>query len=430
MIYVPKLRKEIERLLNLTSQNWIELQLITAFMYVKTSLTIDAKNILSANHEWVFFNFLNSFYENIIDDNTNSMNIDYWSKNAFKNVFTITIWIILYGIFYLILIIGFKKSFVLSFFQFEIGQQFMKIFVFTIGISLFIEINNIFNGISASANSWIIYFYGVLFLIVYPLGKIIYLRLKHRGKLDLPSIFLIFGRDYRDYQKNFREFHMLFEQFLQLFIAGVLIFVNNYEEPQLFLMLSGLILFCMYSVLIKPYYSMILNLESWFSRGLLTIMIGIILASRYYSSQAVLNYGLLISLILWYLEKLLFTTFNIFSALKTVKLLLVRDLSSDNSPPNLINEENPTDIYKKKRFSKLEKLKKNNSIDDEHTFIIPDSPVKDEIFEIDRQATGSTLIEQKNETKNIGDSSADDIDPRFLRKRSSKKIRTVGKVYN
>ena len=109
---------------------------------------------------------------------------------------------------------------------------------------------------------------------------------------------------------------------------------------------------------------------------------------------------------------------------------MVRDLSSDNSPPNLINEENPTDIYKKKRFSKLEKLKKNNSIDDEHTFIIPDSPVKDEIFEIDRQATGSTLIEQKNETKNIGDSSADDIDPRFLRKRSSKKIRTVGKVYN
>ena len=77
MIYVPKIRKEIENLLNIMSQNWIELQLITSFAYVEISLTEDVTNMLTANNQWIFFNFLDTFYGSVLHQNTNDTGMNY-----------------------------------------------------------------------------------------------------------------------------------------------------------------------------------------------------------------------------------------------------------------------------------------------------------------------------------------------------------------
>ena len=425
MIYVPKIRKEIENLLNIMSQNWIELQLITSFAYVEISLTEDVTNMLTANNQWIFFNFLDTFYGSVLHQNTNDTGMNYWSKSAFKNVYTITLFIILYLISYAILKLCFKKSTLLSFFEFEIAQHLMKIFIFRVGMSLFLEIDDLFNGGTADYNTGIICFYGCIFFAVYPLAKIIYLRLKYRGNLDSSNILRIFGRDFRDYQICWREFHILTEQSLQLIIAGALIFIDTMKAPQSFTILAALGLFFAYSVIFKPYRYKILNMDAWCSRGLLTGMMGIILGSYYYSSLDFLNYGILLSLVLWYTEKLCFNVYHIYSAFGAVKALMDKEQPIDGVSPSLLNEE--TDDKKKKRVTIKRKNSEKNAIEDENTIVTTGRPERDESPEYEREGTANNSVKQRIKRGVTIESTPDSIDPRLSRNRTSRKRKTIGK---
>lgn len=416
MIYVPKIKKDIEDLLGTMTQNWIELQILTAFAYVQVGLTSDTKDMLAANDKWVFFNFFDQFCESVLQNNSADSEWDEWSESAFKNVFTVTLFIIAYLLLYMVFKLVLKNSTFTEFLQFEIGLVLMKIAFFRVSLSLFLEIYHLYNGGTADYNTGIISFYGLFFIVIYPALKIIFLRMKFRGNLNASRALQLFGSDFRSYKTCWREFHILTEQFLQLIIAGSLAFLIEQKEPQIFAMTGGLCVYLAYSIFFSPLRYRRLNIESWYSKGLLCGIIGIILGSHYYSDTDFLDYGVVIGLSLWYLGKLVFTFMHFHVAFDAVKDVMDKEPAPDTYSPSLLKE---------KKIIEKNKGDGENYLED-NTIITGRNIDKDDM-EIQRDMTGGSAKKRIKRGITI-ESTPDSIDPRLGRKRSTRKRKTVTKV--
>ena len=414
MIYVPKVRKEIEDLLNCMTQNWVELQMITAFAYVKIGITSNSIEMITANDQWVFFNFFDEYFGGFTGISTDDYEWSQWSVSAFKNVFTVVIFSVGYLLMYAVLKIAFRHSELTRFFEFEIGQVLMKIMYFRVALSLFLEVFRLFEGGKADYNTGVVGLLSLLIILIFPSVKIIYLRMKYRSNLNSARALELFGSDYRSYQTCWREFHMITEQLLLLAIAGCLAFLVYQPKPQLFGITGCLGMFLAYSIIFKPLRYRRLNIEAWFSRALLLGIMAVILGSYYYTTTKFVDYGIGAGLMIWYLGKIGFTIMHLHVTFEAVKELMDKENPPDSYSPSLLKGDGKS------------KEKNGGSYNEEVTVGNTGRGIGESQEEgIQREGSNNSGIKKRIKRNVTVDSTPDSIDPRLMRKRNTRKKKNI-----
>jgi hypothetical protein len=378
----------------------MELQLLYSFAYFNQNYTDLALKMLRASRKWVYFNFFDSFCDDVIQSEPKDFIFTEWSSSAFKNIFTICLFILFYLIFYFFLKIWAKKSELLKFFQFEAGLHLIKIFTFRVSLAMFIEVYRLADGEESSYNTGLVAFVALMVLMVAPIGKIFYLRLKFLGNLDSNKVLTLFGSDYRDYRTCWREFHIIPEKLCLVISAASIAFLEQFETVQIFLVLGCLVLFTGYSIIFKPFRELKNNLHYCMSRTFITSIFCVVVGRHYYEEDMFLDFSLLILMFLYYSLKLLFVFYEISLALGNVKKIL----ESAEDDFSLIQKKN-------------QKLDFDPITNNDKT-IISSNRLNEENDDLQKESTST-----KKRIKKVGtaESSDDSLDPRLTRKRASRK---------
>lgn len=412
-IYVPKIRSLINDLLDIIVQNWSELQLMTAFAYFEINYTARASEILRSNHHWAFFNFFDQYCDKVTGENSHDFLFTEWSENAFKNVFTILLflgtYILAYGI-----CKGLRKCrpslkllALTQFFEFEIVLQLLKLGTFRVSFSLFIEIYRLAAGSSTSYGTAVISILGFLMILLYPIMKLMYLRLKFRGNLEGSLAIEHFGSDFRAYQYCWREFHLLVDQSLMFVTGACIVFLKYFQEIQVLMILACHAIFFGYTTFFHPFKKKLRHIEAVCSRFCLLAISTVIAVRYYYKENEFFDNWILAVLSVWYVGKLAFLFLHLKSTFVGVRGLLDKSLPADNTQGKLLKEN-----------SNMES--KDMKSDDQGAFS-SDKLDKDDTGNI----TESPLEKKRIRRSIITETPSDAIDPRLSRKRTSRKRKTV-----
>ncbi|OMJ95748.1 hypothetical protein SteCoe_822 [Stentor coeruleus] len=419
-IYVPKIRSLINDLLDIIVQNWSELQLMTAFAYFEINYTVRANEILRSNRRWAFFNFFDQYCDNVTGENPEDFLYTEWSENAFKNVFTILlflgIYILAYGI-YKILgkcrpslnLVGLTK-----FFEFEIVLQILKLGTFRISFSLFIEIYRLAAGSSSSYGTAIISILSFFILLLYPILKLMYLRLKYRGNLEGSLAFEYFGSDFRAYQYCWREFHLLVDQSLMLITGACIVFLKYFEEIQVLMVLACHAIFFGYTTFFHPFKKKLRHIEAVCSRFCLLSISTIVAVRYYYKENRFFEDWIIAVLSVWYAGKVGFLVLHLKNTFQGVRGLLDKSLPAEIAQGKLLKENSNMESKDMRSEDRLGHTNDQGAFSSE---------------KLDKDDT-SNITENPLEKKRIRRSIAaenvpDNIDPRLSRKRTSRKRKTV-----
>ncbi|OMJ70124.1 hypothetical protein SteCoe_31978 [Stentor coeruleus] len=422
-IYVPKLKNNLNRILDILVRNWIELQIITSFAYFEIEYPEKASDILRANSEWAFFNFIDRYYDIIISKNNKSFLYTEWSNNAFKNIFTLLFFLGFYCTL-LVLIKIIQKSRISSklpeifnFLNIDIVLQLFKLGTFRVFFSMFIEIYRIFYGSSWRFSTIIISLASFLILILYPIVKLVYIRLKYRANLEKPKIYNLFGTDYRPYKLCWREFHLLVEQSLLYITGGCIIFLKLFPKVQAIIVLisySGLLL---YTSLFFPFKINLENFEAVFSRFCMMMISIVIVIRNYYTNDNFFYYWILVVLCFWYAGKIGFLVLNLRIPFEDIKKLLRENSNSEITQANVNKDDSNQDNKDAIAHNGLEHI--NKHID--NLEVITTKSEKDDY----QKPTQNPPEKVRVKKVSIKNHERIDIDPRLYCNRSTRKRKTV-----
>lgn len=405
LIFVPKIRKYLQNLINLSTMNWLELQLISSFAYFNADFTDFTLKLLRANRFWVFFNFFNVAWDKVANDNPENFLFTEWSSLGIKNIFTILVFLVIYLTIFVVLKIFARKSEVTRFFEFEAGLQIVKISTFSAFLAGCIEVYRLVDGSEATYSTGIVFFIATGCFLGVPLFKLLYLRLKYLGNLDSPVPLTYFGSDYRAYKACWREFHIIPELSCLLISAASITFLDYFSLAQKFLLLSTLFLFSTYTILIRPFKEPRLNIQHCISRSLITLIFTIITIHHYYNSDSFLNYSVLSLLLLYFSLKLTFLFYEIHLSLEGIKQIM------DSSDGELLkNTDKEVNI-------------KNNEND--FTIVTTERMVEEPEKLLREASQSSSKVRVKRGV--TGESNTESIDPRLTRKRVTRK-KKIGNI--
>ena len=403
LIYSPKIKKHIENQLEICTNAWIELQLVFSFCYFNQDYTDLALKVLRANRHWVYFNFFDTFCDDVVKSGSDDFIFTEWSTFGFKNIFTICLFSVFYLIFYLICKIFIIKSNLTRFLEFEAGLLLVKISTFRVALALCIEVYRLVGGEQGGYSTAIVLFVAFIFLGIVPFGKIFYLRLRYLGNLEADKPMRIFGSEYKMFKTCWREFHFLPERSCLVISAASIVFLKYFETAQIFIVLACLVMLTGYSIILKPFRDVRNNLHYCTSRTFITAIFCTVLGRHYYSEDLFLNYSLLILLFLFNSIKLSFILYELHLSLSKIRVLLSSSFS-DNQ-----------DLVSGSDTQKLDLIQNSNDLT-----LIPSNRLNEEIGELNREATYNSS--KKRIKRGItAESSSDSIDPRLTRKRASRK---------
>lgn len=418
-IYVPKLKNNLNSILDVLVRNWIDLQIITSFAYFEIEYPDKASDVLRANSKWAFFNFFDRFYDTIIDASHKNFLYTEWSNNAFKNIFTLLLFLGFYSSL-LVLIKILKKSGissklpeVCSFFSIDIILQLFKLGTFRVSFSMLIEIYRIFYGSSWTFATIIISLASLFILVLYPITKLLYIRLKYRGDLEKSQIYELFGTDYRAYKPCWQEFHLLVEQSLFYITGSCILYLKFFPKVQVIVSLISYAGLFVYTCLFFPLKAKFKNFEAIFSR-LCIMMISIVIVIRnYYKNDDFFNYWILIVLCFWYAAKVIFLVLNMRTPFEDIKKMLRENSNSEITQTNFQKDDSnqgSKDIINHNGLGHIDNLEviTTKSEKDDFQKHIQDSPEKIRVKKV-----------------SIKNNIAIDIDPRLYRNRSTRKRKTI-----
>lgn len=403
MIFVPKIRKYIQNLVDLCCVNWMELQLIGSFVYFNTESTGFVEKVLRANRNWVFFNFFDVIWDEIVDGEVENCYFTEWSCLGVKNVLTVLVVLVAYWAVYLGFKVCRKGSEVLRFLEFEAGLQIVKVSTFRAFFSGCLEVKRLVQGEEGSYSSGIVLFVATWCVLAVPLYKLLYLRIKYLGNLNSHKPLTYFGSDYRAYKTCWREFHILPELSCLLISALSIVFLDSFPQPQIFLLQSTLLLFTTYTIIIRPFKSFRHNLQFCISRSLLTLIFSIQTIHHYYQSSQFQNYSITILLLLYFSLKISFVAYELHISLLGIKEIM------DNSEEDLLNSTS---------------IKELNEKNNENDFtVVTTGRLPEEPEQLLREASqSSSKVRIKRGV--TGESNTESIDPRLTRKRVTRKRKT------
>ncbi|CAG9327577.1 unnamed protein product [Blepharisma stoltei] len=446
-IFVPKLTRELEEVMDGFARNWIQLQTLTALAYLNLKYTYSSATIIHANHSWVFINYADKDIKNSISQPETINYPDYffatdeWEPYYFYNVFTVICivggYILAYVASKFIWKRTYDKNILTKIMEFEVGLQILKIVHFRLVMSFFLDLKEILDGKTIDFNSGLSFGVSIALLAVYPIGKILYLRIKHRANLEASKIKKIFGADYRAYRYFIREFHLIFEQFENIGIAASLCMIGEYKDIQLILVVTLHAAMLVYIGVFRPFRVFRTNLEDIAQRLIKTALAGVLVIYHFIDQKDFLENGVIALLIIWYLTKLLFTFLHIKELMSSVKTLL------DQAPIDELEIEEQPKAFKKKRKSRKEvslaKLnsrsdseeetgkKKNGKKNNYNDVITTGRDRGEEDFTRDISEDESPKKTKKNHDGNhmrkLSSTEEEDIDPRLVRKRTPKRRR-------
>ena len=338
LIYVPKLRKDREDLTDYFVHNFVNLQFVTLFAYVGVSYTDCSVSMLEANSYWVFLNFLKDSASELV-----SQSEDYqfghsgkyseeFSKHYFENAFTFLsfflLWLVVYGVAKAFQ--AFKvESRVLRMNEFEVLQNLLKLFYLPLSLSLMLELDMVQNNKDLDTNSYLAFGLSFLFILLFPLAKSLFLRIKYHNNYEIRNIYQALGADYRVYRNYFKVFQLVVAQ---LEILAFCFIVTFLQDSGVVLVFSALGLFCVslvYTLIFRPFKEKTPNKEEIFTKVCRVVLGCFLVVAEYEVSTELQEYGIFGTLLVMYLGKIGFSAKLCYDSIVNIRTYIGNEVPRD-----------------------------------------------------------------------------------------------------